>query len=93
MAYYPDDRVTISGNSVRYVRPTDSGGAFETFFCATCGSTLYARASKHPNLVGVAVGAMADPESPAPVRSVWEESRHAWVSLAEPVEHYPRGRT
>lgn len=39
----------------------------------------------------VAVGAFADPAFPAPVRSVWERSRHAWMAV--PVEHhFDKGR-
>ena len=92
-AYYPDDRVTITGTATRYARPTATGGRFETFFCPTCGSTVYARAGKHSTMLGIAVGTICDPAYPAPVRSVWEETKHDWVVIPEPAEHYPRGRS
>jgi hypothetical protein len=81
------------GEATRYERPTATGGAFETFFCPICGSTVYARAGKHPTMVGVAVGAIRDPKYPAPTRSVWEEGKHDWIVIPEPVDHYPRGRS
>ena len=87
-AYYPSDKIKISGNATRYERPSDAGGVLETFFCPTCGSTLYARVSKQPTLVGVAVGAFGDPNYPAPMFSVWEEGKHHWVAIPEPVEHH-----
>lgn len=93
LAYYPADQVGIAGVAKRFVRPTDSGGTFETYFCETCGSTVYARASKHPAMIGVAVGATADPAYPEPKRSVWEQSKHAWVMLPDSIQHFAKGRT
>lgn len=92
LAYYPDDCVKISGEATRYERPTATGGTFETFFCPTCGSTVHARAGKHPTLIGIAVGAICDPAYPAPARSVWEEGKHDWVVIPEPAQHFSRGR-
>jgi len=92
LAYYPTEVVTITGAAKRYERPTDAGGVFETFFCPVCGSTVYAKAGKHPAMVGVAVGAITDPMVPAPVRSVWEDYKSPWVIIPDPVEHYPKGR-
>ena len=92
MAYYPADRLEISGEASRFERPTDEGNTFETFFCPTCGSTVYARAGKHPTMIGVALGAIADPDFPAPVRSVWEQSMHRWVAVPGDVQHFPKGR-
>jgi hypothetical protein len=93
LAYYADDSIKITGEATRYQRPTATGGTFETFFCPTCGSTVYARAGKHPTLIGIAVGAICDPTYPAPVRSVWEEGKHDWVVIPEPAQHFPRGRS
>lgn len=92
LAYYQEDHVTISGEAKRFERPTDSGGVFQTFFCPECGSTVYAKAAKHPTMVGVAVGAIADPSFQPPVRSVWEAFMHEWISIPGHVEHFERGR-
>ena len=93
LAYYPSEMLKITGEATRYVRPTSTGGSFETFFCPTCGSTVYARAAKHPAMLGVAVGAFGDPGFPAPARSVWENGKHGWVVIPEPAEHFQQGRT
>ncbi|NOJ47815.1 hypothetical protein HCN50_16425 [Bradyrhizobium sp. WSM 1744] len=50
-------------------------------FCSTCGSTVYWESESFPGRVIVAIGNFADPSFPAPTVSVWEESRHPWVSL------------
>jgi hypothetical protein len=91
LAYYPEAMVAIAGDARRFARDTDEGNRFETFFCPTCGTTLYARTSKHPGLIGIAVGAFADPAHRAPVRSVWEEARHAWVAVPERAERHAKG--
>jgi hypothetical protein len=93
LAYYPADELTVVGNAKRFERPTASGGVFESFFCPECGSTVYAKTSKHPTMVGVATGAIADPKFPAPTRSVWEQSMHHWVTMSGDIQHFPRGRT
>lgn len=92
LAQYLTDQVSVSGDARRYERPTDEGNTFETFFCPDCGSTVYAKAGKHPTLTLVAVGAIADPAFPAPVRSVWEEAKHHWISIPGDVQHHWKGR-
>lgn len=92
LAYYPAEQVVMSGEAKHYARPTASGGVFETFFCPDCGSTVAAKASKHPAMIGIAVGAIADPAFQPPVRSVWEASMHKWVVMPEDVQHFPEGR-
>jgi hypothetical protein len=89
VAYYPQAALTIAGEATRFVRPAHSGADFESFFCPTCGSTVYMRAGKHPGLVGVAVGAFGDPAYPPPVRSVWEDTRHGWTGTPDGIPHFP----
>lgn len=91
--YYPDRAVTLTGEPRVWSRPTSTGGEFVQRFCGTCGSTLWFTTAKHPGLIGIAVGAFADSAFPAPLRSVWEESRHAWVVLPDGALHFEQGRT
>jgi hypothetical protein len=93
LAYYPAEQLVITGAAKGYLRPAESGGTFETFFCPQCGSTVYAKASRFPDRIGVALGAIADPAFPEPVRSVWEEKMHHWVAMPAAAQHFPRGRT
>jgi len=39
--------------------------------------------SRRPDLVGVALGAFADPSFPRPEQSVWTKDKHAWLRLPE----------
>ncbi|AHY49697.1 GFA family protein [Bradyrhizobium japonicum] len=88
-AFYPVEAVTISGAPKGYVRAAASGGEVRFYFCSDCGSTVYWKADNLPAMIGVAVGAIADPDFPAPVRSVFERSKHAWVEIGgSGVEHF-----
>ena len=59
------------------------------YFCTNCGSTVYWRAENLPTLIGVAVGVLADPNSPAPMRSIFEQSKHGWVQIeGAAVQHF-----
>ena len=92
IAYFPQDAVTVSGSPREFTRPTDASNSFTTGFCSECGSTVYAKASRLPDITGVPVGAFADPSFPPPIRSVYEQSKHPWVALPEGIPHHPRGR-
>jgi hypothetical protein len=87
-AYYPADVVTISGTSKEFTHAAASGGKIHNYFCPQCGSTVYWKLSNLPALIAVAVGAMAEPKYPAPVISVFEQSKHDWVQIDGAVEHF-----
>jgi len=80
--------VVVSGISKEFTRDAASGGKVHNYFCPNCGSTIYWRADNLPSMIGVAVGAFADPNYPAPVRSVFELTKHGWVQMNEAVEHF-----
>ena len=90
LAYYHGQQLKIAGEAKPYKRSYAVGNVVETFFCPHCGSTVYLKFSKQPFLVGVAVGAIADPTFAAPTWSVWEESKHHWVELPDNVQHFPQ---
>ena len=90
-AFYPAEAVTLSGTAKEFVRAAANGGKVRSYFCPDCGSTVYWKADNLPTMVGVAVGAMADPQYPAPVRSVFEQSKHAWVEIpGAGVQHFEK---
>lgn len=89
-AFYPAEAVTISGAPKQYVRTAASGGKVRNYFCPDCGSTVYWKADNLPAMIGVAVGAIANPDFPAPTRSVFEQSKHAWVGISG-AEHFQQG--
>ena len=91
-AYFTSGQVTVTGLTREYARPTDAGYQFFTHFCPTCGTSTHWSSSRNPGRVGIAVGAFADPSFLAPVRSVWEQSKHDWVDVSTAGQHFPQGR-
>jgi hypothetical protein len=80
--------VEIRGASSTFVRAGDSGTTKATFhFCPTCGATVYYTLDADPDVLAIPVGAFADPNFPAPARSVYEERMHSWISLPRNIEH------
>lgn len=92
IAYYPAGCVGITGTATEFARATDAGNTFVNGFCPHCGSTVYAKASKYPDLIGITVGCLADPAFAAPARSVYEQSRHHWVVIPPGIARHVRGR-
>jgi hypothetical protein len=90
-AYYPASVVTISGTSKEFAHPAASGGTIHNHFCPQCGSTVYWKLSTLPALIAIAVGTMADPKYPAPVVSVFEQSKHDWIRIDGAVAHFRQG--
>jgi len=91
-AFYPVEGVTISGTPKEYTRTAESGGKVRFYFCPGCGSTVYWKPDNLPTMIGVAVGAIADPNFPAPIKSVFEQSKHRWVEISGAhVEHLQHG--
>ena len=91
LAYYHGDQIAIEGEATRYERTSAEGNAVETYFCPSCGSTVYLRLAKQPALVGIAIGTIGDPGFPAPDWSVWEQSRHHWIALPDEMRHFTQG--
>ena len=90
-ALYDADAVTISGERKEFVRDGASGGKVRTCFCPTCGTTVFWRAEKLPAMIGVAVGAIADPRFPSPTKSVFERTKHPWVRFDGALDHFEQG--
>ena len=80
-SYFSKEQVRTEGPSKIYVRGSDSGRKLELHFCSNCGSTVFWYAEFVPDLIGIAFGAFADPSMPRPIVSVWETTRHPWVSF------------
>jgi hypothetical protein len=71
----------VFGTATEYIRVGDQGAKFIFRFCPVCGTTVFHTEDGHNESVGVAVGAFADPNFPAPRVSVYDSRRHPWVQL------------
>jgi hypothetical protein len=87
--FFPKAAVTTAGPSTTYVRGGQDGRKVRFHFCPTCGTTLYWVADHRPDVVGIAIGAFADPSFATPTLSVWERTRHSWVAFDPVLDHFP----
>jgi len=85
-ARFPEDAVTIAGQSTQFARTGDEGTTARFHFCPVCGDTVFYRMDAIPGFVAIPVGAFADPDFPAPRVSVYEVRKHAWLHLDEGIE-------
>ncbi|NIA68636.1 GFA family protein [Pelagibius litoralis] len=87
-ARWPDEQVTVSGESVVWERVADSGHRATYRFCPVCGSTLAYVIEGWPGVTAIPLGAFADPNFPKPGFSVYEHRKHSWIEvLGDEVEH------
>jgi hypothetical protein len=82
------NQVRITGTSREYTRVSDEGEQRTFHFCPECGATVYFDDSTS-DIVGIPVGAFADPEFRSPTVSVWEDRMHHWVKLPDEIQHLP----
>ena len=91
-AFYPASDVRLEGAYRIHVREGQEGRKIRRHFCPECGTTVYSQGEKFPGICAIPVGAFADPAFPAPLVSLFEESKHSWVVLPPRIEHYVEGR-
>ena len=87
-----DADVAVAGEMRTFVHCSDKGRTVTNEFCPGCGSTIVFRVEINPGLTAVPAGLFADPETPPPLRSVFEARRHPWVSVPDGAARLPRGR-
>lgn len=90
--YFNKSQVRIEGPEKIYTRDATQGRTISFHFCPTCGSSVYWHLDLRPDHYGIAVGAFADPGFPPPSYSVWEETRHPWLTLPDGIQHYRQAR-
>ena len=79
------------GEHRAFRRQADSGTWLTFQFCPQCGSTVFWQSERTPDMVSVAVGSFADPHFPAPVRTVWTQSKHDWLGFPASLPHHRKG--
>jgi hypothetical protein len=82
----------VSGETVRHVVKTGSGGDQVIVRCAECGTALW---SHYPRLgelgAGVRVGTLDDPGAVTPDAAIFTADRMPWVTLPEGIPHFETG--
>jgi hypothetical protein len=91
VALVPADALELVGKAKSYDRPSDSGATFTRYFCPDCGTPLYGRSSRAPDIRMVPVGFFAGQNSWfAPTQLIFARSQQSWDLVAD---HLPRHAT
>ena len=86
--YWMLENVKISGSATRYVRDGQEGRKVAYYFCPTCGSSVYWELpDRRPGQLGISGGSFFNPGLPTPSLSVWERSKHSWISIPASGHH------
>lgn len=88
-AFFDRDTVTlVRGMTQSFVRNSITGKRVAFHFCPDCGSSVFWEPERMPQLIGVAVGAFADPGFPMPEQAVFTSEKHDWLDLPEGMTTY-----
>jgi hypothetical protein len=82
-AFYPRHAVRIEGAARAFTRDSDSGHAVTFHFCPDCGSTIWWEPARKPDMIGIGIGAFADPDYPMPDQSVSDARRYGWIAFPD----------
>ena len=79
-AYFRKTEAVTSGTPQVWTRTAESGRALQNHFCPQCGTTVYWTLEMRPDHIGVALGCLEGP-IPEPVRAIWAQHKHPWVTF------------
>ncbi len=82
------DSLTVSGATMSWRRPTDSGSHTNCHFCTRCGSRLYHAGENRPGMVTIKGGSLDDAVDLEPVAHIWTRSKQDWMILPEGVPQW-----
>ena len=83
---------TTKGQPVSKQRESDSGNTILTWFCDSCGSTLFADNSSRPGIKTLHVGSLEQPEEITINKHIWTKRKIPWIQLPDTDETYPEGK-
>ena len=91
VALVPVQAMIVGGATKSFDRPSDSGATFTRHFCPDCGTPVYGRSSRAPDLAMIPVGFFAGQNGWfEPNQLIFARSQQAWDLIAD---HLPRHDT
>ncbi len=82
----------LSGQVKGYTAIADSGRKIPRQFCPECGSPLFTRAEKCPDLVFLKAGSLDEPQRVKPSCQTWTRRAVPWAYIDESLPSFPEGR-
>jgi hypothetical protein len=85
-AYFLAENVQIEGETRTFHSIRDSGRDGPVNICPSCGTSIWWEG--FPGMIGVAGGCFGDPDFPQPTVSVYERTKHPWISVPEGIPRF-----
>ncbi len=82
----------LSGQVKGYTTIADSGRKITRQFCPECGSPLFTRAEKCPDLVFLKAGSLDEPQRVKPSCQTWTKRAIPWAYIDESLPSFPESR-
>ena len=86
------DEDLVSGRVKGYTTLADSGREITREFCPDCGSPLFTRAEKCPDLVFLKAGCLDEAELIKPSCQTWTKCAIPWAHIDETLPCYPESQ-
>ena len=81
-----------TGTPKRYVDTADSGNTLYRFFCGDCGSSLFSRREKMPEMTVLKVGTLDDASQLTLAMNIWTGSALPWMHIDPAAVNHPGNR-
>lgn len=81
----------LSGELALFKHTADSGSEMTREFCPKCGTPLFVKSTRFPEIGMFTVSTLEDPESMKPSFEIWTTSRISWSNIRDELESFPRG--
>jgi len=82
----------LSGEVKGYTSLADSGRKITRHFCPHCGSPLFTRGEKCPDLLFLKAGSLDEPEQIKPSCQTWTKRAVPWAYIDDTLPCYPEER-
>jgi hypothetical protein len=80
----------LSGQARGYTKIADSGRWITREFCPECGSPLFTRGEKYPDVVSIKAGSLDTPELIEPTHQTWTAMAVPWAYLDKGLPSFPQ---
>lgn len=85
--------LSVRGAPKSFNRPSDSGAIFTRHFCPDCGTPIYGRSSRAPDMRMVPIGLFAgNSDWFAPGQLIFARSHQEWDEIAEAMPRHEKYR-
>ncbi len=80
----------LSGDARPYTVTGDSGKKVTRSFCATCGSPMFTMLEAVPDIIGIKISSLDDPNRHKPGMSIYTSSAPQWAPMSENLPKFPK---